>query len=65
MPISLKQSWIRCLSYTLSYLPMCAGFIMAAFQPEKRALHDLIAGTVSIVKPTIYPEEEDLNSPTR
>lgn len=49
-PISMKQSWIRCLSYAVSYAPLCAGFIMAAFQPEKRALHDLFAKTVSIVK---------------
>jgi uncharacterized RDD family membrane protein YckC len=48
--ITLTQSWIRCLSYALSYLPFCAGFIMAALHPEKRALHDLIAGTISIRK---------------
>jgi uncharacterized RDD family membrane protein YckC len=50
-PISMKQSWIRCLSYAVSYAPLCAGFIMAAYQPEKRALHDLFAKTVSIIKP--------------
>ncbi len=50
-PITLRQSLIRCLGYILSYLPLGAGFLMAAFHPEKRALHDLIAGTVSIVKP--------------
>jgi uncharacterized RDD family membrane protein YckC len=50
LPISLKQSWIRCFGYVLSYLPFCAGFIMAAFHPEKRALHDLLAGTVSVQK---------------
>ncbi|MGK5086733.1 RDD family protein [Bdellovibrionota bacterium FG-2] len=48
--ITLKQSWIRCLAYGLSYLPFGAGFLMAAFHPEKRALHDLIAGTVSVVR---------------
>ncbi len=48
--ISSKQSWIRCLAYVLSYLPFGAGFLMAAFHPEKRALHDLIAGTVSVVR---------------
>ena len=49
-PISLKQSIIRCISYLVSYLPLGAGFMMAAFHPQKRALHDLIAGTASIVK---------------
>ncbi|MGZ3687441.1 MAG: RDD family protein [Bdellovibrionota bacterium] len=48
--MSLKQSTIRAVSYILSYLPFCAGFLMAGFQPEKRALHDLIAGTVSVIQ---------------
>lgn len=46
--ITLKQSIIRCLSYVLSYIPFGTGFFMVAFQPEKRGLHDLIAGTVCI-----------------
>ncbi|MEK6705039.1 MAG: RDD family protein [Bdellovibrionota bacterium] len=49
--ITLKQSVARYCSYLLSYLPFCAGYIMAAFHPEKRALHDIITGTVVIVKP--------------
>ena len=47
-PITLKQSWIRCAGYIVSYLPFAAGYLMAAFHPEKRALHDWMAGTVSI-----------------
>lgn len=50
LPISLFQSWMRCFGYIVSYLPFGVGFLMVAFQPEKRALHDLMAGTVSIVK---------------
>jgi len=46
--ISLKQSMIRYLAYGLSGIIAGAGFLMAAFQPEKRALHDLVAGTVSV-----------------
>ncbi len=49
-PITLRQSVIRFCAYLLSYLPVGAGFLMAAFQPQKRALHDLIAGTVSVIK---------------
>jgi uncharacterized RDD family membrane protein YckC len=49
-PVSFWNSLVRCLSYALSYLPLCAGFLMAGLHPEKKALHDLIAGTVSIVK---------------
>jgi len=50
LPISLKQAILRTLGYVVSYAPFGAGFIMAAFHPQKRALHDLIAGTVSIAK---------------
>jgi uncharacterized RDD family membrane protein YckC len=46
--ITLKQSVIRFFGYLVSYLPFGAGFLMAAFHPQKRALHDLIAGTVSV-----------------
>lgn len=49
-PLTLRQSLIRCLSYLVSYLPLGTGFLMVAFHPQKRALHDLIAGTVSLVK---------------
>lgn len=49
-PVNLKQSIIRCAAYLVSYLPFGTGFLMVAFQPEKRGLHDLIAGTVSVIK---------------
>lgn len=49
--ITLKQSIIRCLGYVLSYIPFGTGFLMVAFQPEKRGLHDFIAGTICIRNP--------------
>jgi uncharacterized RDD family membrane protein YckC len=59
-PITLKQSIGRFFAYGLSYIVLCTGFIMAAFQPEKRALHDLLAGTASIIrKPAIQKSETD------
>lgn len=48
--ISLKQSIIRFVAYLPSYLIFAAGFVMAAFHPKKMALHDLLAGTVSVIK---------------
>ncbi len=48
--VTLKQSIIRFFGYGLSYAIFLTGFLMAAFQPEKRALHDLLAGTVSVRK---------------
>jgi uncharacterized RDD family membrane protein YckC/type II secretory pathway pseudopilin PulG len=35
----------RWAAYLLSYLPFLAGFVMAAFTPEKRALHDYVSDT--------------------
>lgn len=49
-PISLGQSALRFLGYGASYLTFGCGFLMAAFHPQKRALHDLIAGTISVIK---------------
>lgn len=49
--ISLKQSILRCFSYLISYAPFGAGFLMVLFNKKKQALHDLIAGTVSIITP--------------
>lgn len=50
-PVTFKQSLLRCFGYVVSYLPFGCGFLMVAFQPEKRGLHDLIAGTVSVITP--------------
>jgi uncharacterized RDD family membrane protein YckC len=51
-PITLRQSALRAAGYVLSYLTFGCGFLMAAFHPQKRCLHDLIAGTVSVIKET-------------
>ena len=50
-PLTLKQSLVRFFGYGVSTILMMTGFLMAAFHPQKRALHDLMAGTVSIIKP--------------
>ena len=43
-----KQAIARLFAYLLSYAIVGCGFLMAAFHPQKRGLHDLIAGTVSV-----------------
>ncbi len=48
-PLSLKQSMGRYIAHIASALPFAAGYIMAAFNPKKKALHDTIAGTVSVL----------------
>ena len=49
--LSRKQAVIRLVGYIGSYLMIGCGFLMAAFHPQKKAFHDLLAGTVSIRKP--------------
>ena len=50
--ITNKQAIIRSLSYILSIF-FFIGFLMIAFRKDKRALHDLFAGTA-----VIYTDEE-------
>ena len=45
-----KQAIVRYISYIASSLPLGLGFLMVAFHKEKRALHDILAGTVVIYK---------------
>jgi uncharacterized RDD family membrane protein YckC len=52
--VSSAQGIVRFIGYIISALPLCAGFIMAAFRKDKRALHDLLADTC-----VIYKEEKD------
>lgn len=44
-PVGLVRATIRHAACALSTLTGLLGFIVAAFHPEKAALHDLIAGT--------------------
>ncbi len=43
-----KQAWGRTFAYLASYLPLGLGFVWAAFNPKKKAFHDILAETVSI-----------------
>lgn len=45
---TLKQLIIRVLSYALSAIPLCIGFIMAAFTKDCSGLHDKLASTLVI-----------------
>jgi uncharacterized RDD family membrane protein YckC len=45
---SRKQAIIRLCGYIVSYALIGCGFLMAAFNPRKQGLHDVLAGTVSI-----------------
>ncbi|MEA1918610.1 MAG: RDD family protein, partial [Campylobacterota bacterium] len=49
-PLSNKQLIIRYIGYIVSIIPLMIGFFMVAFRSDKRALHDLLAGTVVIYR---------------
>ncbi len=44
-PLSLGTSVLREIGYWISALTLGIGYLMVAFRSDKRALHDLIAGT--------------------
>jgi uncharacterized RDD family membrane protein YckC len=44
-PIGYPRALARYLAWFLSALPLLLGFALAAARPDRRALHDLIAGT--------------------
>lgn len=46
--LTLKRATARYFAQMLSIITFGAGFLMAAFSEKKQALHDRIAGTVSI-----------------
>lgn len=48
-PLTLGQSTGRYFATMLSALPLGAGFLMAAWNPKKKALHDTLAGTISVI----------------
>lgn len=46
--ISFIRATVRFFAKLLSYLPFCAGFVLAGVTLRKQALHDLIARTVVV-----------------
>ena len=43
--VSTGQAWGRALADVLSQMTMCIGYLLAAFDGEKRALHDHVCST--------------------
>ncbi|MBI3994726.1 MAG: RDD family protein [Nitrospirae bacterium] len=48
LPVSPLRAIGRTICYNLDFLTLGLGFLLAAVPPAKRALHDMIAGTVVI-----------------
>lgn len=58
----------RYFGYLLSALPLCVGFLWAAFDPKKQGWHDKVAGTVVVyrqkaVQPSFAPAARCFNRP--
>jgi uncharacterized RDD family membrane protein YckC len=49
-PVSRGQAIGRLYAYLLSYALLGCGFLMVAFHPEKRGLHETLSGTRSLRK---------------
>ncbi len=49
-PLNFGRAFVREISKILSGLIFMIGYIMAAFRADKRALHDLIAGTYPTIR---------------
>jgi uncharacterized RDD family membrane protein YckC len=50
-PLSLGQSALRFLGYVVSVLPIFLGLVIVLFDRERRAFHDILAGTVVVELP--------------
>lgn len=46
--LTAGQAWRRFFASAVSYLPFLAGYLMALFQRQGRALHDIFAGTAVV-----------------
>jgi uncharacterized RDD family membrane protein YckC len=56
-PASVASAVLRALAFPLSVALFGLGFLGILFQPQRRALHDLIAGTAIVYAPRITPTE--------
>ena len=50
-PVSPGQSALRLLGYAVSVLPIFLGLVITLFDRERRAFHDILAGTVVVELP--------------
>jgi uncharacterized RDD family membrane protein YckC len=49
-PIGYNRALLRWLASRVSDLTFCLGYLLIALRPDKRALHDLLAGTKVVYK---------------
>jgi len=51
--LSIKQSVIRYLGYFLMIIPLCLGYVLIAFDKEKRGWHDKMGGSAVVYKKSL------------
>ena len=56
--ISIPKSIGRLFAYIISAIPLLIGFMMAGWNREKKALHDMIAGTRVVYRRKEHNKEE-------
>ncbi|MEP0773026.1 MAG: FHA domain-containing protein [Acidobacteriota bacterium] len=62
IPIGYGRAWLRAVGVVVSILSFGIGFLLPLFRRDRRALHDLLAGTlVARVRPPLeeHPPEKD------
>jgi len=52
-PIDFRRASIRFWAKVISTLTLMLGWLMTAFTPRKRALHDILAGTLVLRRATV------------
>ena len=63
-PLTVGQALLRYLAYYISLIPLGFGFVVAGLRRDKRALHDLIAGS-RVERVTPPPRAVRRAAPTR
>ncbi|HEY0720490.1 MAG TPA: RDD family protein, partial [Gammaproteobacteria bacterium] len=56
--LSIRQALLRYLGYLISLLPFGLGFLWIAFDQRKRGFHDMLAGSVVLMRRS-EPVEDD------
>jgi len=65
IPIGYGRAWLRAVSVVVSILTFGVGFLLPLVRSDRRALHDLLAGTiVARVRPPAAKPARDTSTPT-
>jgi uncharacterized RDD family membrane protein YckC len=66
-PIGLSRAFLRLAAYSVSSVTLGMGHLLVVLRPDRRALHDVLAGTWVVKRNAIAPvaaPRDDENSPS-